>query len=297
MASDAHRGVAMNIRRIAGLPLVHFMAIGLALFAFRGSESRVHSRPPIVTPLLRGAGPTLSENARWPAQSARGEEELDDEILFREGLWRGLDRADPVVRARLVRDYRFAFPDAGDSAEVLREALALGLQRSDPVVRRRVTDLMRRTLVASGRDEPPSGRAIERYYATHLEQLRDPARFRITQVLLGAPPDAAEAFPLAPRSGLATERELARAFGAEFAERVVRLEPGRWSGPIPSVYGRHRVRLEERRDARLRPLSEMRSRIAARLREARDQLRSREALQRLREAWGIPRASAPRVKP
>ncbi|MFQ5698455.1 MAG: peptidyl-prolyl cis-trans isomerase [Myxococcota bacterium] len=246
---------------------------------------------------------------------ARAEEALDDEVLFREGLWRGLDRSDPVVRARLERDYRFAFPDTGeDSTRALRAARALGLQRSDPVVRRRITDVMRRGLVANDRDAPPSDAAIARYYAAHVEQFRDPPRFRISQVFLGAAPGpehgaadrpgdrpapgaAAKALPLASATGLATQRELARALGSELAERVATLEPGHWSEPIRSIYGLHRVRVDERRDARQRSLSEVRDSIAAQLREARNRGHRRAALDRLRVAWGAPRAPAAGATP
>ena len=42
----------------------------------------------------------------------------------------------------------------------------------------------------------------------------------------------------------ATQTDLARVFGADFADALVRQPTGKWVGPIPSGYGVHLVRVE-----------------------------------------------------
>jgi len=49
---------------------------------------------------------------------------------------------------------------------------------------------------------------------------------------------------LEPRYENATQTEIARVFGAEFAAAVVGQPTGTWSGPIKSGYGMHLVRVE-----------------------------------------------------
>jgi hypothetical protein len=50
-------------------------------------------------------------------------------------------------------------------------------------------------------------------------------------------------------------------FGEAFATRLADLAPGAWHGPIDSGYGRHLVRVAERRDARIPPLGEVRAAV------------------------------------
>ncbi len=53
-------------------------------------------------------------------------------------------------------------------------------------------------------------------------------------------------------------REIANMFGQQFAAAVVDLEPGAWGGPIESGYGVHLVFVDERSEARLPELDEVR---------------------------------------
>jgi parvulin-like peptidyl-prolyl isomerase len=55
-----------------------------------------------------------------------------------------------------------------------------------------------------------------------------------------------DATMLPPEFSLVPLREVARAFGQDFAERAAKLEPGQWSGPVASSYGLHLVFVRER---------------------------------------------------
>ena len=54
-------------------------------------------------------------------------------------------------------------------------------------------------------------------------------------------------------------REVARSFGREFAEELLKAEPGQWTGPLESAYGLHLVLLREKVDGNLPRLGEIRS--------------------------------------
>ena len=41
-------------------------------------------------------------------------------------------------------------------------------------------------------------------------------------------------------------REVARSFGDDFAQELMKIEPGQWTGPVESPYGLHLVLVQER---------------------------------------------------
>jgi hypothetical protein len=55
-----------------------------------------------------------------------------------------------------------------------------------------------------------------------------------------------------------TRTDVARQFGDDFADAILKVEAGRWTGPIRSGYGLHLVFVRERSDQRLPPLAEVR---------------------------------------
>ena len=55
-----------------------------------------------------------------------------------------------------------------------------------------------------------------------------------------------------------TRTDVARQFGQEFADAILKVEPGRWAGPIRSGYGQHLVWVRERQDGRSPALAEVR---------------------------------------
>ena len=62
-----------------------------------------------------------------------------------------------------------------------------------------------------------------------------------------------------------------RTFGEGFHAALVDLSVGRWHGPVRSGYGQHFVRVTDRSDAALPPLSEIRGRVEAEWRAAQEQ--------------------------
>ena len=220
-------------------PLLHFLAIGAALFAL------FHRPPP---------RPDLP----------------DDELFYRAAVERGWDRSDPIVRGRLVRNMRFLAPEdpRGDQA-LVDEAFALGLQEGDLVVRRRLIQRMR--LQAWGRADArePSEAELREVFARHRARLAEPSRVRLSHVYLSRDrrgervaadaralrdrlpgpaqaPALGDPFLLGAHFPALNERELAARFGPGFAATALALEPGRWSEPIASSYGLHLVWVHER---------------------------------------------------
>ena len=76
-------------------------------------------------------------------------------------------------------------------------------------------------------------------------------------------------------------------FGDKFADKVLEIEPGKWSGPIKSGYGMHVV-LVTGREASDPPAFDMvRDRVLAEWRRDNEKKVARDYLARLRERYGV----------
>src|SRR5262249_53297971 len=151
-------------------PVLHYLAIGGLLFAARATLGTQWARlsrtvrPRIVITAAQrdvirheltqkpGQPPPTADQER-----AQGEHTVDEEILYREALARGLDRDDPVVRERVIQNMRLLSDDShADEPTLFRQGLDIGLDRSDIVVRRHLAASMRLLTVTPARVAPPS---------------------------------------------------------------------------------------------------------------------------------------------
>ena len=233
--------------RRSGPPALHFVAAGIALFALeRLAVPRGRSAPavpppaPLLTPdrlaQLRadftrqeGVAPTPGEEQALAAQA------MDDEILYREALTRGLDRGDASIRYRLAEKMRFLADgeDGGDEERFYHDALALHLERDDLFIRRMLTTKMR-LLAERGEDAPaPDDAELQAYLdrlGVTLESgwraeinlnavawVRDAARrlARGFMILIDYGHDARELYSAAHSLGTLTSYSAHRAAGAD----------------------------------------------------------------------------------
>ncbi|HXJ33232.1 MAG TPA: peptidylprolyl isomerase [Candidatus Eisenbacteria bacterium] len=272
-------------------PALHFLAIGAVLFVARPWWERQ------ATPRHAVAATT------------------DDELLRREALDRGIDRADPAVRERLARLGRFVGEDARSEAELEAEARRLGLERSDVVVQRHLVQMMHLAAGKLGPADMPTEAELQAYLDAHAQAFAQPPRIRLTHVYLSrdrcgaaldaeaalllrelrrssVPPDVAaargDAFLAGATIGPASPAELERIFGPELARSVAGAPPDHWIGPVPSPYGLHLVWVHEREPARVPSLGAVRSQVLHRLLRERseERARTRVAALRARDARG-----------
>lgn len=245
------RFAAPSIERRAHVPSVPIVVSRERLDELRAEFTKASGRPP-----------GDADETRLVADF------VDDEILYREALARGLDRGDRSVRWRLEEKMRFLTgEEGGDPDQLYREALRLGLERDDVILHRFLTAKMRLVLQLSALHQQPERAALQAFYEQHADDYRQPSHVSLTQVYLSAaahgdrlaadaaalraqladrPPgtDAAAAgdvFPLGRRFEARSEHSLAKIFGPEFAAAAVRVLPNTWSEPIRSPYGLHLV--------------------------------------------------------
>ena len=260
-------------------PLVLFLLLAAGVFALDrwvGSGEAERRVIEVTAEQVEGL------RARWTAQWGRPptapelegliDEAVDEEILYREAQRLGLDVEDAIVRRRLAQKMTFVLEDAGDAA--------------------------------------PSGDEVKEHYARHAERYRRPARTTFDHVFLSADRridpagDAArllhetaggdggwkqlgDPFMLARTYAARTDPQIARLFGAAFADAVSALPAGAWQGPVESTYGVHLVRVRDRSASRTPPLDELRDQVVADLRAERRRERGRTGYQGLRADYEV----------
>lgn len=268
-------------------PLGRFLVLGAALFIAHHAWTRTLAAP---APLSPAAGTTLD----------------DRELLFRVALARGLHEEDTIVRRRLAQNMRFALdlPDAPED-ELVDQALALGMHETDLVVRRRLVQKMLLLLEASESALEPSDEELRAWRRAHRHRWLQPPRRDLTQVFFateaaareatdrlgsaGEPPGAlGDPLPLPRRLRRHAERDLERLLGADFARAAFAAPVDRWSQPILSAYGWHRVYVHAHMDGGPSPFESVRSEVLGHWRAARRARAHRDGIAALRERWSVP---------
>jgi peptidyl-prolyl cis-trans isomerase C len=207
--------------------------------------------------------------------------------------------------------------DAQVQEEVLyREALAAGLDRDDTLVRNRLIEKMRFLTENVAEPPAPSDAELETYFAANAAKFVVPARVTFEHVFFSkdkrgdrVQADAAAALPglrkrtgAIPMADLAklgdplplwnrydamSDRDVALAFGDEFAAGLAPIEAGAWQGPLASRYGWHLVRVVDRSPERQPTLAEVRDAVqTAYLTEKRD-VENRARYQALRDRYRV----------
>lgn len=238
-------------------PLVHFLAIGAALFlgfAWWGGPDAASHRI-VITP---GQIDTLAAAFERTWQRPPSETELKGQI-------------DEYVKEEIA----------------VREAGTLGLDRDDTVIRRRLRQKLEFLSDDAVADRPPTGDELQAWLNEHRDAYALDARLSLRQVFLSPARygDALEAVAqsllrelmrrggdtpietLGDRTLLpaevdgATHTEIARQFGDEFSAALLSADTGRWLGPVRSSYGVHIVFVRTREPGRVPALPEIRPQV------------------------------------
>jgi len=192
--------------------------------------------------------------------------------------------------------------------EVLaREARALELDVGDTIVRRRLAQKMAFLLDDTIRTTEPPEPELRGLYETRLDLVRTPARVSFTQVFfrredgdgraraslaalsdaVATPAEEGDRLLLGDTFADQDEPALTNLFGAAFAQAVLTLPAGRWSGPIESGYGLHLVKVTAVSPPQARPFAEVRERLAEEWRRERQETAQTQLLQGLMRKYQV----------
>ncbi len=243
----------MRIRALLAEPMLHFVLLGLVLFAgyrLRSGGGSGNDRIVITQDVVDDLVTQHTAARGRPPSSAELEHMIDayvrDEILYREGVALGLDRDDIVVKRRVRQKL----------GVMLEEEAAVG---------------------------EPTEVDLSAYLAAHRERFKTPAVITFEQV----PARYGRPSLLPDRMTRTGSDVIARTFGAAFANALEHAPVGEWSGPIESEYGAHYVRVLERTASVMPQLVDARAQV---LREWENERRQRafdEAYARMRSRYKV----------
>ena len=242
-------------RRLIREPLVHFVFLGTLLFLYfhwKGGTGPSSNRVVVTS----GEVEHLSAGfARiWQRQSTQAELDglIDDyvkeEAATREALTMGLDRNDPIIRRRLRQKLEFLADDSNPGNAPSDAQLQAWLNNHPDAFRGEPQLAFRQVYLNAGKRGEPAKAEANRL----LADLRRGGP-NISTNKIG------DASLLPAEQALASLSEIARVFGDDFAQQIVKLQPGQWNGPIESPFGLHLVLVEQNVAAVPPKLEEIRS--------------------------------------
>lgn len=223
------------VRAVFREPLTHFALLGGSLF-LAVTIYQATSRP-----VVRIDSAELDQLAAyWTLQTQRPptreelagivRERIDEEILARDAVRRGLDQNDIIIRRRLAQKMAFAGEDSTPLAE-------------------------------------PDDATLKAYYDKAPDRFSTPEKVSFTQVFFSdhrghaqalaaaraalprlADGETVQSDPLMAPSEVEEEAlpTVERDYGPEFAAAVHQAAVGRWAGPFASAYGVHLIKLAAR---------------------------------------------------
>jgi len=296
----------------ARAPALHFMLLGASLLAIDS----------LTEPPLRQPSYTIQVPSYVLARAGLGADDpavqawIDEEVLYREGLRRGM-AWNPSAIARMLHVGRFVgaagdgHDDGHDDEKVLAEVSRLGLASNDPVIRAQVAGRMRLLLYAAAMQREPAGDELEHYFDEHRGRFARPSRATFSHVFVrrdrgpsgeqiaasiatrlqreglgaGAAADLGDVFRPGHRFTSVSPRDIDAVLGPQAALAVMREPLRQWSAPVQSAYGWHVLRVEERSTHESAPLADIRATVlqAWRSERARDEVARR--LQELRARY------------
>jgi peptidyl-prolyl cis-trans isomerase C len=227
-------------------PLVHFLLIGAALFFVYGLQNdgaSDQSKRIVFTnaDIHRLISLWEKKRQRPPTQVELDgliEQQIREEVMYREALLMGLDQNDAVVKRRMAQKLEFITADIAAQFEPsdadLQEYLAKHADRFE--VPARISFVH----VYLNRDQ--RGKNVQRDARALLEQLSEPGAQKNLMT-------AGDPFLLGRQHDKMTRHDVSRLFGKDFADRIFTLPPGSWQGPVSSGYGLHLVRIDDETEA------------------------------------------------
>jgi hypothetical protein len=238
-------------------PLVHFVLIGLVLFAVYGYMHRdrgaAESSNQIVLTMDDLRQMDVYFVSQWHRQPtpeefrAMVEDRIREEVLYREALSMGLDKEDTIVKRRMAQKMQFLAEDVASAHEPTTEELKAWHEKN------------------SDKFALPSRISFRHlYFSPDLRGKNAQAgAVKALEKIAGQPEDSGLAASLADQFMFQdyyadrTTEQLAKEFGPQFAAAVSKLKSGSWQGPVESGYGWHLVFVDSVIPARIPAFEEI----------------------------------------
>ena len=239
-------------------PLLHFLLIGGALFLLYGlqNENVVDNNNRIViseADINRLTTLWGKKRQRLPTKTELEgliEQQIREEVMYREALAMGLDQNDAIVRRRLAQKVEFISADIAAQFEPtdsdLKEYLTKHADKFE------VPGRISFVHVYLNRDQ--RGENVHQDIQSLLDQLLKPGS-QTDFMTVGDP------IMLGQQHEQMTRHDVSRLFGRDFTSRIFELPVGSWQGPVSSGYGLHLVRIDDKTEPVQPELSVVRDKV------------------------------------
>jgi hypothetical protein len=222
-------------------PLLHFLLLGVALFAIYGYLHRgrggVESSRQIALTLDDLRTMEMYFESQWHRQptpqefQAMVEDKIREEVLYREGLAMGLDKDDTIVKRRMAQKMEFLAEDVAAAHEPTAAELKAWFDKN------------------SKKFALPSRYSFRHLYFSPDKRGKNAQgdAAKALAKIAGQPEDLklaaslADPFMFQDYYGDRAPEAIAKEFGPQFAVSLEKLKPGSWQGPVESGYGWHLV--------------------------------------------------------
>ncbi|MDB6155644.1 MAG: hypothetical protein JWL90_4097 [Chthoniobacteraceae bacterium] len=246
------------MKKILREPLLHFLLLGVAIFAAYGLVSKPISGEPGNIVISAGQVAAMAEGFartwRRPPTTAEIDglirDRVQEEVYCREAMALGLDKDDTIIRRRLRQKMEFVTDDVAALAEPTEDELSVYLKVHADTFRVQRQFTFSQVYLNPERHGENLARDTERLLA-QLEQAGNQADVSA----FGDPFLLEHKFHSLPAS------EAAKQFGENFAAKLGELSPGQWQGPVESGYGVHLVLVSGRTEGLLPALAEVRDAV------------------------------------
>ena len=238
-------------------PLLHFLIIGAALFLFYNlqNEDRIDNERIVISKSQINHLVILwkKKRQRSPTQTeleSMIQQQIREEVMVRESLAMGLDKNDSIIRRRLAQKIEFITSDLATLAQPTEIELANYLEKhSDEFTLPARIDFVQIYI------NPEKHEAnIQKYINNLLDELSQTgANSDITTL--------GDSLMLDQQYEQATEHDVSRLFGKEFANKLFTLPVGYWQGPIRSGYGVHLVHIGNKTENQQLELNAVREKV------------------------------------
>ena len=253
----SRRSLPAALQRFLREPLLHFLLIGLALFAIyaylhRGRRGIESSRQ-ILLSLDDLRQMDLYFESQWHRQptpqefQAMVEDKVREEVLYREALALGLDKDDTIVKRRMAQKIEFLAEDVAAAHEPSTTELKAWFDKNKQKFALPSRYSFRHLYFSPDK----RGKKAEEDAAKQLAKIAGQPEDSKLAASLG------DQFMFQDYYGDRPPEAIAKEFGPQFAVALEKLKPGSWQGPVESGYGWHLVYVDTVIPGRIPAFEEM----------------------------------------
>jgi len=233
-------------------PLVHFLLIGTALFfiyaqlnddIIEEGDNQIHITKADIDKLNKS---WLNKKGKNPTEKEKEEllkNFIEEEILYREALAKGLDKNDNTIRLHLAKKMKFVFDDLAMIKEPTNAQLEEYLANNSIKFMESASISFNQVLFTQNNESKDINKEAKEF----LQKLQKSKSKKISTI-----GDLVEL----------SKKGITNMFGDEFADSVFNLATKQWHGVIKSKYGLHLIYVHSLNKAKVPKLSDIREKVA-----------------------------------